>query len=388
MKEILNCEFGEGVTGRVISPDDGGQYFFGYYDLQPYSEDGKKHLANRVEFNDRLPTEKDIAQLGYIEDGKFICVSETTAWNFQQGALLQWYDEDSVIHNHRDGDGFCSVIKNIRTQTTKRFSMPLANLSLDKRYGLAINFGRIFAYRPGYGYDGLIDEGANVNAPENDGVFLVDTLTGKSDLILSYKRIQEEFVPDEYKNSKILINHITFNPSSQRFLMLVRTFQIAPDGQLTTMLLTSDKEGKDVRKLTEFQINSHYFWKNDEEFMIWSRLDDGFGLYYINDRTGEIKKSGDPLLDERDFHCSYTPDRKLIVGDTYPRNYYDSFLRHDFATGTTDVFLKIRRNSSQLDIRCDNHARCNQSGTKMSFDAWCCADRQICEIEGFNPYIK
>ncbi len=384
MRKIENCEFADGVFGRVLSPDDGFHYFFGYYDLQPYSYDEKKHLANRVSFVDRIPVESDIAQLGYLEDGKFVCVSETTAWNFQQGSLLQWYDDYSVIHNHRDKDGFCSVIKDIRTQTVKRLPMPIANLSADRKWGLAVNFGRIYAYRAGYGYDGLVDKGASINAPEDDGVFLVDTHTGKAELILSYKRIRDEFIPEEYKDSKILINHITFNPSSNRFLMLVRTFTIAPDGQLTTMLLTSDIEGKDVRKLTEFQINSHYFWKNDEEFIIWSRLNDGFGLYYINDKTGEIRKSTDEMMNRGDFHCNYTPDRKFIFGDTYPRKGYDWMLRHHVESAETDVAFKMKRNPSPQDARCDMHARFSPSGLKMSVDTFNCEWRQICEIEGFR----
>ena len=31
MRKILNCEFADGVFGRVLSPDDGFHYFFGYY---------------------------------------------------------------------------------------------------------------------------------------------------------------------------------------------------------------------------------------------------------------------------------------------------------------------------------------------------------------------
>ena len=31
---------------EVITPDDGYNYFFGYYDLQPYDKDSKRHLVH------------------------------------------------------------------------------------------------------------------------------------------------------------------------------------------------------------------------------------------------------------------------------------------------------------------------------------------------------
>src|SRR3989339_1480847 len=69
-----------------------GQHFFGYYDLQPWSGDGRQHLCHRVAFRDRLPTASDSAELGMVgaQDGQYIPLASTQAWNFQQGAMLQW----------------------------------------------------------------------------------------------------------------------------------------------------------------------------------------------------------------------------------------------------------------------------------------------------------
>ena len=49
---------------------------------------------------------------------------------------------------------------------------------------MKINFNRIYDFRPGYGYAGLKDKFYDVNTPEDDGVFLVDTVTGKEARIL------------------------------------------------------------------------------------------------------------------------------------------------------------------------------------------------------------
>ena len=83
---------------RIINPDDGYHYFFGYYDLQPLDSAQRMHLAHRVRFIDRLPEAGDIAELGAIDmdTGVFEKYAETTAWNFQQGAMLRRIYGDGV----------------------------------------------------------------------------------------------------------------------------------------------------------------------------------------------------------------------------------------------------------------------------------------------------
>ena len=76
-----------------ITPNDGYNYFFGYYDLQPYDKKSEKHLVHRTTFADRLQTKDDVVEIGYIviAEKKFYKVAESRAWNFQQGTLLQWF---------------------------------------------------------------------------------------------------------------------------------------------------------------------------------------------------------------------------------------------------------------------------------------------------------
>jgi hypothetical protein len=131
---------------KIITPNDEYHYFFAYYDMRATGDGiNQNHLTHRVKFMDRLQTENDVCEVGYLKNNKFYKIGETTAWNFQQGALLQWYDEENIIYNHRDEKGFCSIIKNISTKAERRISMPIANLSNDRKWGLSVNFGRIYA---------------------------------------------------------------------------------------------------------------------------------------------------------------------------------------------------------------------------------------------------
>lgn len=357
---------------EVITPDDGYNYFFGYYDLQPFSKDGLKHLAHRVSFNDHIPTKNEKAEIGYItlNDKRFHKVGETNAWNFQQGALLQWYNEQSVVFNDfRNGD-YCAVIKNIYSSDEKIICKPLACVSQDRKWGLSINFSRVWDFRPGYGYCNKKDAFFNENAPSDDGVFLVDLENNSSKLIISYKTINELYPEKPFCDMKILVNHITFNPSANRFLFLIRNFANEGD-RWGTLLLTADKNGENIHNLTNYETNSHYYWKNDYEIMIYSGLP-VWGIYFINDKTGERKRLDDDLVNYDDIHCIYSPDRTCFIGDGYPNTGDDRYIiLYDFETEKSRAIVKIHsEHVSNTDIRCDLHNRFNQDGTKVSFDTF------------------
>lgn len=355
-----------------ITPDDGYNYFFGYYDLQPYDIGGKRHLTHRVSFNDRIPDKSDVAEIGFIsvDEKKFHKVAETHAWNFQQGALLQWYDDDCVIFNDFLDGKYCSVIKNVKNGDERIINLPLACVSQDGKWGLSINFARIWDFRPGYGYCNKPDEFYAENAPQNDGVFLVDLVNNESKLIISYKKISELFPEKPFCDMKILVNHITFNPSAERFLMLVRNF--AKDGERWgTLLLTADRNGDNIRNLTGYEVNSHYYWKNDEEIIIYSGLPE-WGIYFMNDKTGERRRLYDDLTDYDDIHCIYSPDRSCFIGDGYPNTgNYRYIILYDFESGKSRALVRIFSTPvTNTDIRCDLHNRFNRDGTEISFDSF------------------
>ena len=359
------------VNIETISPDDGFDYFFAYYDLQPYDKDSRRHLAHRVRFHDRLPTDGDIAELGYItlDDRCFHKVAESRAWNFQQGCLLQWFDDESVIYNdYRDGE-LCSVIKNIGTGEERVLCAPLANLSIDRKYGLSINFPRIWDFRPGYGYCNYKDRHCDENAPEDDGIFLVDIENNTSRLIISYAQLKAAYPQEPHCNHKLVVNHITFNPSASRFLFLLRDFP-ENGSRWGTMLITANRDGSEMKDLTNYCGNSHYYWKDDDIIMTYSSLPE-WGIYFIDDRTGEIAALNNELIDRGDIHCIYHPDRTCFIGDGYPsREPYRDIMLYDFETEKSKKIASIySKDVGNTDCRCDLHDRFNPDGTLVSFDS-------------------
>lgn len=359
--------------------DEKDYYFFGYYDLPAFSQNEKYHLCHRVGFWDRLPEKDDVAELGLIDlnTDEFKVVTETTAWNFQQGAMLQWNPvkpDEEIIFNVREGNEYRGIIKNINNGKEKVLDLPVANVDPRGKFALSINFNRLFDFRPGYGYTGFEDEYIDKNHSEDDGVYLIDMETGKVRLIISLAKIWEVTGSSFNNDKKILINHITFNTDSSRFVFLVRNFPEPDDKRWQTTILTAATDGSDIYILSDYSYASHYHWRDKNHIVFHSRgkevSEEGDNLYLLKDksREGEII---DQEFFTADGHCSYSPDRNWLLYDSYPdqENYRHLYLYNlqkgeGYLLGSFFSYPEISG-----DIRCDLHPRWSPSGKAISFDS-------------------
>lgn len=365
------------VPVRRISPAD-GEYFFGYYDLPAMR--GALHLAHKAPFADRLQKKGDRALVGVIDtdSGKFEELDETEAWNFQQGAMLQWNpaESDEIIYNCVADGEYRAAVMNIKTGKKRFLDMPVANVSPKGDYALSVNFSRIYDFRPGYGYASFADRFYYKNHPEDDGIFLTDIKTGKSKMIISLDELWN-FAGSHFNGNdqKIAINHITFNTDGSRFLCLVRNF-VKPGEQLITATVTANADGSDMFLLSDFAIQSHYNWRDRENVIFYASGKElscsrGWANNYI---LRDKSHSGEPVADYffvGDNHMSYSPDRTLLLADTYPDGNRMQALRiYDFAK---DMLINIGKfyslPRSVIDIRCDLHPRWDNEGKRISFDS-------------------
>lgn len=255
---------------REIAKTTGKHHFFGYYDICPWDAKGEKILAHEADFIDRMPTGKEPVGIGYFtKDGKFKKLTETYAWNFQQGARLQWLPPDNnqkIIFNAPQGGKFVSAILNIETGEKKILSMPIYAIHPSGEFALTLNFARL-KWVDAYGYAGAEDVYKNELAPGKDGIYKIDLKTGESRLIISVAGVAN------FKNSqKISSPHhlamILFNPNGDRFAFLHR-FKLQ-DGGIHTRLFTAKPDGSDLFLLAEGTL-SHFDWFSDDEIFIWGR---------------------------------------------------------------------------------------------------------------------
>lgn len=383
---------------KIISPVE-EQCFFGYYDLNAYDSTGTKHLCHRVNFIDRIPGERDVAELGLVSEGRFEKIGETTAWNFQQGALLQFQkDSDEIVfYNERVQDAgykaagafdgkasYVTTVHNIKTGEKKHLPRAAACISPNGKYALSINFSRIFGFRAGYGYAGVADAFEDCNRPAEDGIWLMDVETGECRLIIDYERIYREFPVKGLENEKMVVNHITFNESSDRFLFLLRNFPSKSGTGWGTTLITSDLQGN-MHLVLENKFVSHYCWKGSSEILAFCTPKEEPGLFVLQDLTNQFTQLKSPYPEGPfggDIHCLCSPDKRYIIGDGYPdaEGYRPLFL-YDTQTEKIQKLLRsLSTADDNWDIRCDLHARFNRQGDKISFDSTHCGMRQICEI--------
>lgn len=370
---------------KVLSPEN-EQCFFGYYDLESYDSTGRKHLCHRVDFIDRIPNSTDMADLGILSEGHFEKIAETTAWNFQQGALLQYQkgSDHTVFYNARQQDRYVTVIHNLETGEKRYLPMAAACISPDGKYALAINFSRIFDFRPGYGYAGTVDPFVSMNRPVEDGVFLINVETGNCKKIIDYERIYQTFPIKGMEQEKMVVNHITFNAASDRFLFLLRNFPGPSGASWGTTLITSDLEGN-MHMVLENKFVSHYCWKNGRQILAFCTPKEKVGLFLIEDLTNQCTQLKSPYPEGPfggDIHCLCSPDKRYILGDGYPD---DEGYRPLFLYDTkTERITKLLRSKSTMDanwdVRCDLHARFNRQGNKISFDSVHDGKRCICEM--------
>ena len=367
---------------KIITPDDGYNYFFGYYDLQPFSSDNRIHLAHRVKFCNRLPEKTDVAEVGYIDikDRQFVKVAETRAWNFQQGAFLRWFKQDeSITFNDFDGEKYVAKIVSLNGEVLRVYDKPFAALSENTGKALSVNFARIYDFRKGYGYCNISDPHFNENAPDDDGIFEIDLKTGAKRLVLSYFQMKSIFAQSPYTDQKLVVNHITYSPSGRKFVYLLRN--IDPEGKMwATMLATGTPDGE-TAGLTKFEVNSHYSWRNDEELMIYSGLPK-WGIYFFDVITGRKVALNNPLTDKNDIHCNYSPDRRCFIGDGYIETDGKRHLYlYDFKKGVAKDLFAVYSMPVETDIRCDLHARWNIRGDKVSYDTSENGIRQIATFD-------
>ena len=375
------------VPVRRISPKQ-EQCFFGYYDLPAVDAVGR-HLCHRVRFRDRLPAPGDLAELGWVtvpreaqaanEEPRFQPFAKTHAWKFQQGAMLQWLPSptDTCLYNTFENGRFGSCVHNVRTGAQRRFPLPVANVSRDGRKALCINMARVYDFRPGYGYEETPDPFADMAAPENDGVYLLDLTTGGSRLILSLAEVVRflEQSGEKIGGRKVVINHITINPCASRFLFLLRTFPV--EGKWTTFLLTADAAGGGLRHHPVAGLASHYHWRDDDGMLFYANPATGGHpeLVLISDRTS-ARQTIDPAFFLADGHCSYSPDKRWILYDSYPDTSTPDWLRTlqvyglDRREGITLGRFRAEPYTSQtVDLRCDLHPRWMPDGLSITFDS-------------------
>ncbi len=366
-----------------ISPDDAAhEYFFGYYDKSPWDVTDRYILCMRANntWSDVSPKEKaDIllidTALPESDEHRVKKIAETSSWNVQQSCMLQWIGPDFssriLFNDYRDGM-YVSVIKEIESGKERVIPAPVYTVSDDGKFALTLDFSRLYNLRPGYGYYNVLEKTKDVALPDATAIWKIDLESGDVTDLLTYKDFATFQPRPEMKEKGSIhkVNHLMLNPSGKRCMVLYRWFV---NQRKYTRLVTFNTDGSDMYVLSDDDMVSHCFWKDDNNILAFeNKKDGGPGYYFMRDKTQKYIHCWPQL--NNDGHPSYSPDRSMIVTDTYPDRTRVSEIKLMDGTDEKKSEVKIIARTFapfkyDNDTRCDLHPRWNHAGNMICFDS-------------------
>src|SRR5207249_2512244 len=175
--------------------------------------------------------------------------------------------------NYRACDGsnkIETVLFNVNAGARREFffpDTPFGNSGVAQKGGkfLGLNYGRLQRLRPVTGYADAYDWTVGVDAPINDGIFLVDVETGTSKLLVSFKDLLDKFVGQhpEMAGKELFINHTLWNRTDTRIIAAVRWLDST---SLSSVWFTMNPDGTDVR---ETPSPGHFDWELGQKVVGW-----------------------------------------------------------------------------------------------------------------------
>lgn len=343
-------------------------HWFGYYDKFQFDSNDRFLLGMQVSFEHRLPNKFDRISIGMVDledNNKWIHLGESSAWSWQQGCMLQWRpgSDDEVLWNDREGDHFVCHVFNVKTKKMQTLPRAIGTISPNGKYALCEDFSRIWNFRPGYGYAGIMDPFANQAAPKEIGVWRMDIETGETNLLISVADIVKISYADQKINDFHYINHLAWSPDGERFLMFDRW---SGKGQ-PTRVFTMSKEGSDLRILSSNGA-SHWVWRDSHHVLIWAN--EAYKLYQDNG-SGE---SIEDLWIHPNGHQTYIPrtNNEWLLTDTYPQGkerLHKLCLYHIPSKKIKVLGHYHSPPNYEGEWRCDTHPRLSRDGRKVVIDS-------------------
>lgn len=372
---------------KKLTPDDGYEYLFGYYDKCPWDETGRYLLALRVKSTTAAPDSKEKAEIVVIDlenENKIRKIATTTSWNVQQGCMAQWLDKNHVLFNDFRNEEYCTVVVDLRDKSERIIHKAVYTVSVDKKTALSLDFSRLHRLRPGYGYVNLPDRTDKEKCPDKACIWKIDIETGEVTPVLKYTDFANFEKRPEMEGAEHKVNHLMLSPSGKRFMVLHRWFK---KGEKFTRLVTCNIDGTDMYNLSDDDFVSHCCWKNDDEILSYlNKKDGGKGYYLMKDKTKEFEHLWPSLV--MDGHPTYSYDGKYVVTDTYPdRKRIQSIYVMDGkkVKKIASVFSPFKFGG---DVRCDLHPRWSKDGKQICFDGSFDGKREIYSVDTSRFYSE
>lgn len=347
--------------------------FFFYQCLQ-FDATGRYMLAMRVYFQNRAVQPSDRADIGFIDvkrSNKWSKIGETTAWNWQQGARLQWRPKsDEIVWNDRSDDGthYVCRVYNFRNSKQRTLPRPIYDISPDGSVALTHDFERM--KHRGTDYVGIEDKYKNEYAPDKTGIWMMNMDTGVAKLVMSLKKMASIAYPNGTPSAGCFyVFREGWNPSGTRFIAFIKD----PDNNYFKGF-SMTPAGGGVRYL--YNNPSHHTWLDDDSILDFGKHSlaggnatlDGYFIFK-DDGSGTAKE----LLwaTQFDGHNSAVPDsgNEWIISDTYSIAGFQHLFLYHRPTKLFVPIAKLKSTAGEGIHRVDLHPRLSRDGRIVSIDA-------------------
>lgn len=365
-------------------------YFFGFHDKSPWSFDDQLLLGHHYHIPLRMPRPDESVQVGYFDGPEFDryhVVGETKAWNWHQGAMLQWVGQSHLmIYNDFDGNKHFSTVVNLQGDVEKVLPLPISAISPDGSKALSYSFTRLRVSPYGYSYANGVDPTADQHIPQNEGLSLIDVQSGKTNILFSIAEIAHIEPESTMADAYHYFSHCQFSPSGKQFKFFHRW--ILNRNQRWTRMFSYNLENNQLHLFPTHEMVSHVAWRDDDHILAYARTKQHGDHYYLFENgTDDFEIIGSDLL-TTDGHPSYSVDGRWILTDTYPDpRRMRTLMLYDTRTGTRYDLARLYSprqfvgRKATDSISCDLHPRWSRKNEMICFDSGHTGQRALCFIQ-------
>lgn len=342
--------------------------FFGYYDKSPVNENGS-YIIFHSSPDPTTIKPKDNKRINIIllniKENSFHKITETNAWNWQQGSRLQWIDDKRFVFNdfNESKSSYIARIYNVKDcRFEENLDFPVYDIYGD--FSLSLNFDRLTLQTPDYGYFAVpIKKYKNTIPLSEDGIFKTNISTNRTKLLYSFDDIIKTHFQDTMEGIRHQVNHIMISPDGRRFMFLHRWIS---NGVKYHSLLLADCDGSSLQCLIDNVIISHCTWYRNEKIVGYLEYEGKAGYYQIDANTKKISPMNINGIDSiGDGHPSIY--NQQMVFDSYPdksrmKDLYLFDLQAEKLEKAGEFLEPIKYHE---DTRCDLHPSWNFTGDKL-----------------------
>lgn len=356
-----------------VSANSGEEVFYGYYDKSPMSNRGLilAHLTECDTANPPSVLGKTSIVVFKEPNSPPIIKIPVLSYNWQQGARAHWLNDDLFVFNDFDSikNEYISRVFSIKSMDEVRcYEKPVQD-SYGVEYFLSINYRRLMAMRPDYGYRNMpmltLEE---LKGTDKDGIWRVNYSDGFTKIIISISHVLEINHQPEFEESLHKINHVMISPNGNRFIFLHRYFK---GKQRFDRLLVANSDGSEIRVLASYGMVSHCFWVDNDTLVGYLRGPNRKDAYWLIDvKSGEFSSLAGGALDKYGDGHPHVVGNWLIT-DTYPdKASMQRLLLCNWKLGTVQELGEFYHGFKyKNESRCDLHPRFSLSGDKVFFDS-------------------